>query len=91
MNRERIIEAILTPIEELRPEQIKYLPKRHVIENITPLQLNNIWEHLQPAVRLDREVQENLPCYEHWNMHRQVDHIDGPAPRISQCARCNRK
>lgn len=89
-HRQEILDAVMTPVEDLTANQIKFLPKRHIIERLSPVELATIWKDLREDVKRDPNVQFNLPCMEHYNRSDQSCHFDGPPPKRSRCDMCMR-
>lgn len=51
--------------------------------------LQEIWFELPLKYKLDSETIARLPCFDHYNLPTDQTHIDGPAPALKQCNKCN--
>lgn len=78
-----IIESV--SILKVPIEDYKYIPLIYLIKHVHTHDLNAIWPHLPLGYKNCLELQQNLPCFEHYNLPDQRDHIDGPAPAKKFC------
>nr|CAI5839307.1 unnamed protein product [Callosobruchus analis] len=69
------------------PELIERLPKEYLLK-LSPYQLSQFWECLSNKLKEDSDLQERLPCFEHYNRAEDEIHIDGPAPPKNRCYIC---
>lgn len=87
------VETGIKPSDDLSglsPERMSRLQKRILI-SLSPRQIETIWEHLPKELKEDRDIELRRPCYEHYNLDGDQDHIDGPAPSRLKCIRCLRE
>lgn len=66
-NRSNIIEALTTLPWDLKPEQVQYLTKRHLLR-FSSSEIMYVWEHLPEKFKNDKKIQLRLPCFDHFNI-----------------------
>lgn len=85
------VETEITPCMDLgvlmSPERMSRLQKRHLL-HFSPRQIETVWRHLPKELKEDKDIQLRRPCYQHYNLATDRDHIDGPAPSQLKCLRC---
>lgn len=84
------VEQVIDPTYDVRaltPERKSRLQKRSLIY-FSPSQIEAVWEYLPKELQEDKDIQLRRPCYEHYNLTKDQDHIDGPAPSRLKCSRC---
>ena len=86
-NRHKVIDALATNLRDIRPDQIRYLPKKQLLK-LDPWQIEDMWDELPERYRRDRVVQLRRPCREHYNLPEHESHIDGPPPAKMNCGIC---
>ena len=66
--------------------------KQHLIKHISAFQLESILDWLPTNLKNDFDVQQALPCYQHYiNSNPNArEHVDGPPPTRSECSGCKR-
>lgn len=89
-NRRKINAALLSEIDKLKPNQVKYLPKSYLLK-LSPSTLERIWKNISKKLQKDQDIQLRRPCYDHYNRPEDLSHIDGPAPSKKACYDCNRQ
>ena len=69
---------------------VGHLFKPHLLYHISTLELEAFWNWLPEKHRNDLEIQQALPCREHYPNDSPTarEHIDGPPPRRSNCIGC---
>lgn len=88
-NRSKIIEALTTLPWDLKPEQVKYLTKRHLLR-FSPGEILYVWDHLPEKFQNDKDIQLRRPCYEHFNVPEDSVNFDGLPPAKADCYKCRR-
>lgn len=69
------------------PERADQLSKEDLLE-LSPWQLQMIWDNLSSKLKEDKDLLVRLPCYKHYNRPEDIVHIDGPPPAKYKCWGC---
>lgn len=89
-NRSKIIEALTTLPWDLKPDQVKYLTKRHLLR-FSPGEILYVWDHLPEKFQIDEDIQLRRPCFDHFNRPEEDSvHFDGLPPAKADCCKCRR-
>lgn len=67
--------------------ELKHISK-YVVVKYFEKYIEDLWERLEPELRLDPEIAACLPCYNHYNVGRS--HLDCPAALKKYCWTCRR-
>lgn len=86
----QVYKAISTPKNQLKPEQVKYLPKNYILTFDT-FNMLRLWSYLPEKYKRDMDIQLRRPCYDHHNRPEDRDHIDGIPPSKLNCIACRRE
>jgi len=79
----------LVRIYEFSEEDLKYFPISYLEENVSPIQLQEIWEKLPKRYKSSPVLKLNLPCFKHFNGNTEgATQFDGPPPSVRSCPAC---
>jgi len=74
-------------VHSLTAKELEYIPKIILLQKFKNY-IDQLWDKLLEHIKADSKLQQHHRCLKHCNLPCHRSHIDGPAPFVKNCCKC---